>query len=111
MRAFAGPDGTTWGVDVMLPGSSNAMVVFRHPDAATSRRDRYNWFISTGPEARSVTSRLSPQRVLDQIDDATLTRLFQRSMPVSRPAIEPNLALGIGGSAAGLSRGIGRVKT
>jgi hypothetical protein len=110
MRTFASPDGTTWGVEVALPGSSNAMVVFRHPDARTSRRDRYNWFISSAPEARSVTSRLSPARVLDQIDDALLARLFSRSMPVSRPAIEPNLALGLGGGAAGLSKGIGRVK-
>jgi hypothetical protein len=30
-------------------------------------------------------------------------------MPVSRPAIEPNLALGLGGAAAGQSLGIGRV--
>jgi hypothetical protein len=110
MRAFKAPDGTDWGVEVTLPGSSNAMVVFRHPDGGTSRRDRYNWFISSAPEARSVTSRLTPERVIAQIDDVSLGRLFSRSMPVSRPAIEPNLALGLGGSAAGLSRGIGRVK-
>jgi hypothetical protein len=86
------------------------MVVFRYPDGRTSSHDRYNWFISTAPEARSVTSRLSPERVMTQIDDVALGRLFSRSMPVSRPAIEPNLALGLGGSAAGLSKGIGRVK-
>ena len=110
MRLYTGPDGTRWGVDVQLPGSSNAMVIFRHPNGDSSGRDRYNWFISSGPEARSVTSRLSPKRVLEQIDDAALMRLFQRSMPVSRPSIEPNLALGLGGAAAGLSKGIGRVK-
>ena len=86
------------------------MVIFRHPDGGSARRDRYNWFISSAPEARSVTSRLSPPRVLEKLDDATLALLFRRSMPISRPAIEPNLALGIGGSAAGISRGIGRVK-
>ena len=85
------------------------MVLFRHPDRHTSRLDRYNWFISTAPEARSVTSRLSPDRVLQQIDDVSLGRLFGRSMPVSRPAIEPNLALGLGGMATGHSRGTGRV--
>lgn len=111
MRTFSASDGTVWGVEVGLPGSSNAMVIFRHSDGRTGRRDRYNWFISKGPEARSVTSRLSPERVLDQIDDAMLAMLFQRSMPISRPAIEPNLALGLGGSAAGLSRGIGQVHT
>jgi hypothetical protein len=72
------------------------MVVFRHPDGRTSGLDRYNWFISTGPEARSVTSRLSPERVMDQIGDVSLGRLYARSMPVSRPAIEPNRALGLG---------------
>jgi hypothetical protein len=109
MRTFRSSDGTTWGVEVALPGSSNAMVIFRHPDGRTSRKDRYNWFISSQPEARSVTSRLSPDKVLKSIDDALLAKLFTRSMPVSRPAVEPNLALGIGGGAAGLSRGVGRV--
>lgn len=111
MRSYRAPDGTTWGVEVALPGSSNAMVIFRHPDGRSSRQDRYNWFISTQPEAKSVTSRLSPDKVLKQIDDALLAKLFSRSMPVSRPAVEPNLALGIGGGAAGLARGIGRVRT
>jgi len=108
---FVSPDGTEWMVTVDLPASSNAMVVFRHPDGDSARLDRYNWFISTGPEARSVTSRLDPDRILTQLDQATLARLFHRSMPVSRPAIEPNLALGIGGSAAGHSAGIGKIKT
>lgn len=109
MRTYSAPDGAVWGVEVGVPGSSNAMVIFRHPDRRTGRHDRYNWFISKDPEARSVTSRLDPERVLKQIDDVALARLFSRSMPVSRPAIEPNLALGLGGTAAGHSRGIGRV--
>lgn len=109
MRRFRGADGTDWKVELAVPGSSNVMVVFRHPDGRSARKDRYNWFISTGPEARSVTSRLSPERVMQQLDDSTIARLFGRSMPVSRPDIEPNLALGIGGGAAGVSRGIGRV--
>ena len=85
-RTFRSPDGTGWTVRVDLPGSSNAMVIFRHPDRRSSGLDRYNWFISRGPEARSVTGRLSPERVLQQIDDEELARLFRRSMPVSRPA-------------------------
>jgi hypothetical protein len=110
MRTFESPDGIRWGVEIAVPGASNAMVVFRHPDGRTARLDRYNWFISTGPEARSVTSRLAPKKVMETIDDAMLARLFARSMPVSRPAIEPNLAMGLGGAAAGLSAGIGRMK-
>lgn len=85
MKTFASPDGVLWKVQVQNPGSSNAMVIFRHPDGESSRKDRYNWYISKGPEARSVTSRLSPQRVLDALDDATLSQLFRRSMRVSRP--------------------------
>jgi len=85
MKHFASPDGVLWGVEVQNPGSSNAMVLFRHPDGESSRKDRYNWYISKGPEARSVTSRLSPQKVLDSLDDASIATLFRRSMRVSRP--------------------------
>ncbi|HET9424128.1 MAG TPA: hypothetical protein VFO55_02065 [Gemmatimonadaceae bacterium] len=85
MKHFQSPDGLRWSVDVQNPGSSNAMVVFRHPDGASSRMDRYNWYISRGPEARSVTSRLSTDKVLSALDDTTLAQLFRRSMPVSRP--------------------------
>ena len=63
-KTYTSPDGTTWGVSVQSPGSSNAMVVFRHPDGRTSRLD--------------------PQRILEQLDAGTIMRLFHRSMPVSR---------------------------
>ena len=83
-KTYTAPDGTTWGVDVQSPGSSNAMILFRHPDGRSSRLDRYNWIISRGPESRSVTSRLSPDKVLEQLDAGTIMRLFQRSMAVSQ---------------------------
>jgi hypothetical protein len=83
MKIYTAPDGTNWGVTVQVPGSSNAMILFRHPDGRTSRLDRYNWIISRGPESRSVTSRLSVDKVLEQLDAGTIMRLFQRSMPVS----------------------------
>ena len=85
MKTFFSPDGVLWKVVVQNPGSSNAMVVFRHPDGDSSRKDRYNWYISKGPEARSVTSRLSEKKVADSLDEATLAQLFRRSMRVSRP--------------------------
>ena len=85
MRKFSSPDGIVWAVDVDVPGSSNAIVRFRHPNGHSSRLDRYNWFISHGPEARSVTSRLARQKVLDALTDVDLMRLFKRSMPISRP--------------------------
>jgi hypothetical protein len=85
MKTYSSPDGVLWKIVVQNPGSSNAMVVFRHPDGESSRKDRYNWYISKGPEARSVTSRLSEKKVLDALDDATIAQLFRRSMRVSRP--------------------------
>lgn len=61
------------------------MVIFRHPGGASSRQDRYNWFISSGPEARSVTSHLSQSKILDSLGDAELLKLYRRSMRISRP--------------------------
>ena len=84
MKTHTAPDGTHWGVLVQSPGASNAMIVFRHPDGESSRLDRYNWIISNGPESRSVTSRLVPEKVLDQLEPVQIARLFARSMPVSR---------------------------
>ena len=87
MKEFTAPDGTKWKVDVSLPGSSNAMIVFRHPDGATSRNDRYNWVLSHGPEARSVTGRLAPAKVLASLGDTAIAALFRRSMPVTRRGV------------------------
>ena len=84
MKTYTAPDGTTWSVSVQTPGSSNAIILFRHPDGSSSRLDRYNWIISRGPESRSVTARLDPKKVLEGLDAGTIMRLFQRSMPVSR---------------------------
>ena len=85
MKTFTAPDGTVWGVKIQSPSSSTSMIMFRHPDGNSSRRDRYNWVINQGPEARSVTARLDPETVLGQLSDDAIGRLFGRSMPVSRP--------------------------
>jgi hypothetical protein len=85
MKTFTSPDGTAWSVVVQSPGSSNAMVLFRHPDGMSSRLDRYSWYISQGPESRSVTSRLDPEKVLGHLNASEIAALFRRSMPVSRP--------------------------
>ena len=69
------PDGVTWKVMVQSPGSSNAMILFRHPDGRSSRLDRYNWIISRGPESRSVTSRLDPKKnVLANVEEGVAER-------------------------------------
>jgi hypothetical protein len=83
MRVFQAPDGTRWGVDVVLPGFSNAMVVFYHPNGKSASQDRYNWYLAHGPESRSVTAHLTSERVLEQLSDADLAMLFRRSMPVT----------------------------
>jgi len=85
MRVWQSPEGINWVIDVDLAGSSNAMVIFRHPGDKNGRLDKYNWFISSGPEARSVTSRLSKAKVLESLTDADIARLYRRAMNISRP--------------------------
>jgi hypothetical protein len=92
IRPFRGPDGTNWGVEVQVPGASNAMIVFHHPGGKTARLDRYAWDIWTGPESRSVTSRVSPEKVMQSLTDEKLTLLLRRSMLVSNPQTMINRA-------------------
>jgi hypothetical protein len=82
LRAFGGPDGTQWGVEVVLPGSSNALVLFHHPNGQSARLDRYAWHLSNGPEAQNVTARLVPKQILSALTDRDIARYFRRSMPV-----------------------------
>ncbi|HEU4631600.1 MAG TPA: hypothetical protein VFS08_17730 [Gemmatimonadaceae bacterium] len=82
MREFKASDGVRWGVEVRLPGASNAMVVFHHPGGRTSRLDRYAWYVWPGTEALDVTARVSPRAILERLTDADLARLFRRSMPI-----------------------------
>lgn len=85
MLTFNSPDGIQYAVQVVVPASSNAVVYFRHPDGQHTRHDRYNWYLSDGPEARSGTGRLDPKLVAQSLDQEKLARLYRRSMPVSRP--------------------------
>jgi hypothetical protein len=85
IRPFRGPDNTNWGVEVQVPGASNAMIVFHHPGGRTARLDRYAWDIWTGPEARSVTSRVPAEKVMQSLTDEKLLLLLRRSMLVSNP--------------------------
>src|SRR3712207_2361852 len=82
LRDFRSPDGIPWRVAVRAPGSSNAMVVFHHPDGRTSRNDRYAWHVTHGPEARDVVARLDPADVLDSLTERDLVLLYRRSMPI-----------------------------
>lgn len=80
MIPFRTPDGTEWGVEVQLPGSSNALVVFHHPDGRTSRKDRYAWIEWRGPEARDVTDAVAADKVRAALNENELRTLFTRSM-------------------------------
>ncbi len=94
MKPFRGPDGTIWGVEVQVPGASNAMIVFHHPAGKTARHDRYAWMNWSGPEARSVTSRVSAGKIMEKLNDENLAGLFRRSYPISRPAVAPPALVG-----------------
>jgi hypothetical protein len=82
-RTFEAPDGIKWGVEVGMPTASNAMVVFHHPSGRTSGLNRYAWHQWHGPEARSVTSRVSVDTVMKTLSEDVLALLFRRSMPIS----------------------------
>ena len=94
MKPFRGPDGTNWGVEVKLPGASNAMIVFHHPAGKTARNDRYAWVNWSGPESRSVTSRVSAEKVREKLNDENLAELFRRSYPISRAIVAPPALVG-----------------
>jgi hypothetical protein len=82
-------DGTHWRVDVRNPGSSNAIVVFRHPDPQRTRESRYAHYLWKGPESQNVSGRIDPAAVLAALDETALAKLFRRSMPIAgRPTID-----------------------
>jgi hypothetical protein len=85
-RSYTSPDGIDWVVQVTLPGATNAMIVFEHPDGGSSRRDRYNWVNIAGPGARNVTSRADAAAVLHELTDVQIALLYRRSMPISAGA-------------------------
>ena len=83
MRTFQASDGVRWGVEVMLPGASHAMIVFRHPNGRTSRLDRYAWRNIDGPEARNVTARLDSDDILERLTEDDFAVHFRRSMRIA----------------------------
>jgi hypothetical protein len=83
MRVYQSPDATLWAVDVKVPSHSSAMVIFKHPDGQSARRDRYSWFNAHSPEANDPRARLRPADVLAVLTDHQIAMLFRRSMPVT----------------------------
>jgi hypothetical protein len=82
MKEFRSPDGIRWLVEITNPGASNAIVVFRHPDA-TTHNDRYAWYLAQGAEARNVTGRLDPKAILGALTERDLKRLYRSSYGIS----------------------------
>ena len=91
MKSYQTPDGTLWGVEVQLAGSSSANVIFHHPDPSTSRKDRYVRFDWRGPEAADVSERLDPAKLRSALSATVIADLFQRSSPIGfgAPALAP----------------------
>ena len=83
MRVYQAPDGTAWGVDVKVPSFSSAMVVFKHPNGETARRDRYGWHNAHSETANDPRARLTAKDVLADLTDKEIALLFRRSMPVT----------------------------
>ena len=79
-RSFRSDDGAAWRVDVILPGSSSALVRFR--SLLTPLDDRYAYLQSNGPESKIVTARLDAARTLESLSEADLARIYRRSLPV-----------------------------
>jgi hypothetical protein len=65
------------------------MIVFHHPGGKTARLDRYSWDMWSGPESRSVTSRVPMEKIRQGLTQEKLSALFRRSMPIS--ATHPRL--------------------
>jgi hypothetical protein len=82
MREYRAADGTTWGVDAQLPGASNVLVLFHHPDGRTARKDRYAWLNWQGSEASNVQTRVDEKAARAALDARTVEALFVRSMLV-----------------------------
>lgn len=83
MKEFRSSDGSVWLVEVLLPGASNALVAFRHPDGRMARKDRYNWYNAAVPGATDVKSRLDAGEIERSLGHDQLARLFRRSMLIS----------------------------
>jgi hypothetical protein len=82
MQLYKAADGTHWGIDVQLPGASNVLVLFHHPDGQTARKDRYAWLNWQGSEASDVQTRVDIDAARRALDRATIEALFTRSMLV-----------------------------
>jgi len=82
-RTFTDVEARSWRVEIRLAGSSNAMVLFRKIGAANSREDRYAWFNSDSPEARSVTSHLDASDILRGLTDDQVALLYRKSMLIA----------------------------
>lgn len=78
VRDWTAPDGTTYRVEVTLPGTSSALILFHRSNA---HEDRYATWQAGEASARSVTARLDAKSILPLLTDLVLRELYIRSAP------------------------------
>ncbi|MBI3789369.1 MAG: hypothetical protein HY275_00625 [Gemmatimonadetes bacterium] len=78
VRDWTAPDGSAFRVEVALPGTSSALVVFHHQNA---HLDRYATWQASDRNARAVSARLDARAVLAALTEAELRALWVRSAP------------------------------
>ena len=76
VRDWTAPDGTRYTVEVTLPGTSSALIIF-HRD--NQHEDRYATWQATDRSARAVSARLDAKEVLAQLSEKALRALHLRS--------------------------------
>ena len=78
VRDWTAPDGTTYTVEVTLPGTSSALVLFHRNN---QHEDRYATWQANDRSVRSASARLDPASALRELTDDALTALWVRSAP------------------------------
>ena len=89
VRAWTAPDGTSFRVEVTLPGTSSALIIYHSAD---THRDRYATWQAGEASARSVTARLDATSILPLLTDEVLRALWLRSAPRSPGATPVSVA-------------------
>ncbi len=77
MKSFHSPDGTCWGVQAELAGSSNALISPITQTVERQRKDRYAWINWRGPEASNVQATIDLDAVRATLTDALLAVVVQ----------------------------------
>ena len=80
---YRSPDDTLWGVEVVLPSHSGAMVIFHHPTGETARLNRYAWVNVRAAQAQDPREHLDQAAISASLGEREVARIFRRSSPIS----------------------------